>query len=48
MNHQKVYDKIIENARTHHRNRKTGICYENHHIIPRCLDGEDIEENFVF
>ena len=37
MNYQKIYDSIIESAKT----RKLVNCYkERHHIIPVCMNGE--------
>jgi len=40
MNHQKVYDSIIDRARQEKRRKKQGTYYEAHHIIPLCLGGE--------
>ena len=44
MNHQKIYDLIIQRAQSENRKKlkKTNslyVYYENHHIIPKCLDG---------
>lgn len=52
MNHQKVYNTIIENAKFENRlklkkNQEGYIYYEKHHILPRCLNGSDEEENLV-
>jgi hypothetical protein len=52
MNHQKIYESIIKNAKNQKRVRLTKndenyVYYENHHIIPRCLGGEDVEDNLV-
>lgn len=52
MNHQKIYDSIIQRAKSENRVklRKTNsgyIYYENHHIIPRCLGGSNDKENLV-
>jgi hypothetical protein len=47
MNHQKVYDNIIEKARSKNRCRSDKIYYEDHHIIPHCLDGSDEQYNRV-
>jgi hypothetical protein len=43
MNYKKIYNKIIENR------KKNGVegYSEKHHIIPRCLGGNDNEENLV-
>jgi hypothetical protein len=52
MNHQKVYESIIYRAKSQNRIklRKSNpvyIYYENHHIIPRCLNGGEEKENKV-
>ena len=52
MNHKKVYDALIENARSKNRkqlrkNNDNYIYYENHHIIPRCLGGNENKDNKV-
>jgi hypothetical protein len=47
MNHQKIYESIIEKAKSENRSRKTGICYEKHHILPKCLNGDDKKENLI-
>lgn len=48
MNYQKIYDSIILKAISLNRIRiKGGVYYENHHIIPKCLDGSDLKENKV-
>jgi len=40
MNYEKIYNQIIQKARFENRNKKQGIYYEAHHIIPKCLGGE--------
>jgi len=40
MDYKKIYDKLIEKAKSENRNKKQGIPYEAHHIIPKCLGGE--------
>lgn len=52
MNHQKVYDAIIAKARLENRaklkrNQEGYVYYENHHIIPKCLNGGNEKENLV-
>jgi len=52
MNHQKVYESIIENAKDLNRiklkkNQENYVYYENHHILPRCLDGNNDKDNLV-
>jgi hypothetical protein len=43
MNYQKIYDSLIERA----RKRTLEGCTEKHHIIPRCMGGNDEKENLV-
>ena len=52
MNHQKIYNNIIVNAKYKNRirlrkNQKGYIYYEKHHILPRCLGGKNDAENLV-
>jgi len=57
MNYQKVYEIIINKAKSENRIRKTYYerqkinfnCqyYENHHILPRCLGGNNEKNNLV-
>ena len=39
MDHIKLYHKIIDRAKCQKRQKDTGIYYESHHIIPKCLGG---------
>jgi hypothetical protein len=43
MNYQKIYDQLIDRAKT----RKLEGYKERHHIIPKCLGGNDEKENLV-
>ena len=43
MNYQKIYNQIIERA----KNRQLEGYKEKHHIIPRCLNGNNDKENLV-
>jgi len=45
--YQYRYDKIIQKAQSENRKRCKGIYYENHHIIPKCMNGSDEEYNRV-
>lgn len=52
MNHQKIYDSIIQKAKSQNRIRlsKTDVnyvYYEKHHIVPYCLNGKNIKQNTV-
>ena len=43
MNYQKIYDQIIERAKT----RKLECYKEKHHIIPKCIGGRNEKSNIV-
>ena len=47
MDYSKVYYQIIENAKAENRTKNDNIYYEEHHIIPRSLNGSDDENNKV-
>lgn len=48
MNYQKIYDQIILRAQSESRKKvKDGVYFENHHIIPVCLDGSNKKDNLV-
>jgi len=52
MNHQKIYESIIEKAKSENRNKlkkkhKDYIYYERHHILPKCMKGTDDKDNLV-
>jgi len=44
MNYNKIYNRIIENAKTR---ILEGVYLEKHHIVPRCLGGTNLSENIV-
>lgn len=44
MNYQNQYNQIIENCKI---NPSVNTYTENHHIIPRCLSGDNSENNLV-
>lgn len=44
MNYRKIYNNIINNAKDRNINNQY---YEIHHIIPKCIGGEDDNENLV-
>ena len=48
MNYQKLYNKITDTARSKNRVRSKEFYFELHHIIPKCLGGNDNKENVVF
>ncbi len=47
MNYIKTYEDLINNAKKECRQRGTGIYFENHHIIPRCMNGTDDNTNLI-
>jgi hypothetical protein len=40
MDYQKIYNQIIDKARSETRMKKSVVFYEAHHIIPKCLGGD--------
>ena len=47
MNHQKIYDAIIQKAKFENRIKGKGKYYEKHHIFPKCLGGSNDKNNLV-
>jgi hypothetical protein len=52
MNYKIIYNTIIEKAKKENRkklnkNNFIYIYYENHHILPKCLGGDNSKENLV-
>lgn len=47
MDYKNIYEKIIEKARSENRVKEFDIYYENHHILPRCMNGSNDCENLV-
>ncbi len=47
MNYQKIYDQIVEKARSENRKKSKIDYYERHHIIPKCLNGSNEKSNLV-
>jgi len=43
MNYQNIYDRLINKAKV----RVCSFHTENHHIIPKCIGGNDNDENLV-
>lgn len=44
MNYLKIYNSLIEDART---NPKNDLYKESHHIIPKCMGGVDSKDNLI-
>lgn len=40
MNYRRIYDQIIERAKYENREKRDGVYYEAHHVIPKCLGGK--------
>jgi len=51
MNHKRIYDNIVNKAKLEYFNnlrfKGDGKYYEWHHITPRCLGGDNSEDNMV-
>lgn len=47
MNYKQIYDSLIKSTKSKNRSRKDNILYENHHILPRCMNGNNNAENLV-
>lgn len=52
MDHLKVYNRIIDKAKSENRKRRRTyhpeyVYYEKHHILPKCIQGTDEEKNLV-
>lgn len=44
MNYQKHYDQLIESRKI---NYTIADCHEKHHIVPKCMNGSNEQENLV-
>jgi len=47
MNYQRIYDQIIDRARSQNRIKSIKFYFEAHHIIPRCMNGCNEKSNLV-
>lgn len=51
MDYKRLYFNIIDRSKSEHENRKqnkaTGFYYEKHHIIPKCLGGNNSKDNIA-
>jgi hypothetical protein len=47
MNYKRIHDQIIQLAQLANRKKGNQIYYERHHIIPKCMGGNDDIENLV-
>lgn len=48
MNYQRIHNSIIQKAKDENRKKiKGGTYYERHHIIPKCMGGDNTKDNLV-
>lgn len=47
MNYQTIYDDIIKKAKIENRKKSKDLYFEKHHIIPKCISGDDSLENLI-
>lgn len=47
MNYTRIYNEIIQNAKSEDRISVADSCYESHHINPKCMGGGNEDENLV-
>lgn len=47
MNYSKLYNDLIQSRRELNRQKGQGLYLENHHIVPRCMEGTDDSSNLV-
>jgi hypothetical protein len=47
MNYEKIYNQLIDKAKSEMRSKTSENYFESHHITPRCLGGSNAKENLV-
>lgn len=47
MNYEKIYKQLVSKAKLECRKKGNGIYYERHHIVPKCLGGNESKDNLV-
>jgi hypothetical protein len=47
MNYNTVYESLVDKAKSEGREKTTGVYYELHHIVPRCMGGDNSFCNLV-
>jgi hypothetical protein len=47
MNYKKIYTQLIERAQFENRQKGCGVYFESHHIVPKCLGGNNDKTNLV-
>ena len=48
MNYSSIYNRIIEKAESEIRCKGADIYYERHHIVPKCMGGNNSKTNLVY
>jgi hypothetical protein len=47
MNYEKIYNQLIYRAQFENRQKGCGVYFESHHIVPKCLGGNNDKTNLV-
>lgn len=47
MNYRRLYNSVIQNAKSQKRLKHSGVYFEKHHILPRSLGGDNSKDNTV-
>ena len=47
MNYEKIYTQLIERAHSENRKKGIGVYFELHHIVPKCIGGNNDKSNLV-
>jgi hypothetical protein len=47
MNYKKIYNQLIDRAQSENRQKGSGVYFERHHIIPKCLGGTNDKSNLI-
>ena len=47
MNYKKIYDNLVSSRKYRGEIKRKNDGFNKHHILPKCLGGEDIRENYV-
>lgn len=47
MNYEKIYSKLVNQAKNQNREKNQKNYYERHHIIPKCFGGRNTKDNLV-
>jgi hypothetical protein len=47
MDYKKIYDDLIQSRKKLKRRKANGVYFEKHHILPKCMGGNNLKENTV-